>query len=232
MAVRLFPGREKYETKSKPESWPVYNEDFIFEIPHVVIKKGKQLSEILNASNFIVFTVYAEEALKKKKIVVGAANWKLDHTLFAHKPHTVDYGDNEELETPDIWRKALELTSGIAGREEKNNQLEVSLRYDPGNPEEGEEDTLVLGTKRFPPSISVHFNPEKDNSILTVPLPSNRDDISCQLSLCTNPAIGKKIVFGRKLIGPNHETFGPAAEHWERAFRTPRVTVTEWHSIR
>ena len=115
MQVKLFPGQEKYETESKPESWPTYNQEFTFEIVNVIVNKSKGLNEILNSGNFIVFTMYAEDAIKKKKLVIGAATWKLDHTLFQHKPHTEDYGDNEELETAEIWKKTEEVSSGITG---------------------------------------------------------------------------------------------------------------------
>jgi hypothetical protein len=62
----------------------------------------------------LVFTIYAVD-VRKKKTVVGAATWPLDHTSFTHKSHTLDFGDNEELETPDIWRKTGEISSGIKG---------------------------------------------------------------------------------------------------------------------
>lgn len=188
--------------------------------------------------------------------------------MFTHKLHALDFGDNEELETSDIWRKTEEISSGIPGMkqkiEEKNHQLEVTLCYTRGNPEEGETDTLTMGvtklrwsiaatrecqeknallyvkldvledgvrsikackTRRFPPSISVHLRPDKDNSALTVHLPSKWEDLSCQFSLCTKPTLGKKTVFGRVVLGPG-------SDHWDRAFQTPALTITQWHSLR
>ncbi|XP_069705319.1 synaptotagmin-C-like [Periplaneta americana] len=270
--VKLFPGREKFETETKPESWPVYNQDFSFEIANCpIVKKGTPLEAILSASNFLVFTIYAEDASKKKR-VIGAATWPLDHTQFTHKQLTHDYGDNEELETPDIWKRAKDISSGITGVkqkiEERNNQLEVSLCYTPRNAEEGEVDILTLGvsklrwsleatreyeqkkallyvklnllenggrsikfskTRRFPPSISVHFQPDKDNSILDVELPQNREDLRCEFSLCTKPMLGKKTVFGRVVLGP--EVGGPGSDHWERAFESPTRTITHSHNL-
>jgi lysozyme family protein len=111
----LFPGSDKFETESKPESWPVYNQDFSFELANIsVANKRRPLNEILCASRFLVFTIYAVDA-KKKKRVIGAATWTVDHTLFTHKVHTLDFGENEELETPDIWRRTEEISSGITG---------------------------------------------------------------------------------------------------------------------
>jgi hypothetical protein len=127
--VKLFPGTKKFETETKPESWPVYNQDFSFEIANIsVAKKDKPLSEILSASHFLVFTIYAEDA-KKKKLVIGAATWPLDHTLFTHKLHTLDFGDNEELETSDIWRKTEEISSGIAGVKQKVSNVSILFHH-------------------------------------------------------------------------------------------------------
>lgn len=265
--VKLFPGKDKFETESKPESWPVYNQNFNFEIVNIsVAKKGKPLGEVLSASNFLVFTIYAEDA-KKKKRVIGAATWPVDHTMFTHKSNTLDFGENEEFETPEIWKKTEEISSGIAGVkqkiQEKKNQLEVTLCYYPGNPEEGETDTLTIGvtklrwsieatreceqkntllyvkldvledgvrsikaskTRRFSPSISVHFQPDKDNSTLSIQLPSNREDLTCRFSVCTKPTFGKKIVFGRVVVGSD-------SEQWDKAFQTPTLTRTQWHSM-
>jgi len=266
--VKLFPGKDKFETESKPESWPVYNQNFNFEIANISVgKKGKPLSEVLSASNFLVFTIYAED-FKKKKRTIGAATWPLDHTLFTHKAHSLAYGSNEEFETTEIWKKTEEISSGIAGVkqkiEEKSNQLEVTLCYYSGNPEEGETDSLTIGvtklrlsipatrdceqknallyvklefledgfrsikaskTRRASPSISVHFLPDKDNSTLSVQLPSNKEDLTCRFSLYTKPTFGKKIVLGRVVIGPG-------SEQWDKAFQTPKLTTTQWHAIR
>jgi hypothetical protein len=127
--VKLFPGTKKLETETKPESWPVYNQDFSFEMANTsVAKKDKPLSKILSASNFLVFTIYAEDT-KKKKLVIGAATWPLDHTLFTHKLHSLDFGDNEELETSDIWRKSEEISSGIAGVKQKVSAVSILFRH-------------------------------------------------------------------------------------------------------
>jgi hypothetical protein len=36
---------------------------------------------------------------------------------------------------------------------------------------------------------------------------------------------GKKIVLGRVVVGPG-------SEQWDKAFQTPTMTRTQWHSIR
>lgn len=123
LQVKLFPGKDKFETGSKPESWPVYNQNFNFEIANISTGKiRKPLSEVLSASNFLVFTIYAEIS-KTKKRAIGAATWPLDHTLFTHKTNSSGYGSNEEFETPEIWRKTAEISSGIEGVKQKVSQL-------------------------------------------------------------------------------------------------------------
>jgi hypothetical protein len=122
LQVKLFPGKDKFETGSKPESWPVYNENFTFEIANISVgKTGKPLSEVLNASNFLVFTIYTED-FKKKKRAIGAATWPVDHTLFTHKANSLKFGANEEFETPEIWKKTAEISSGIPGVKQKVSQ--------------------------------------------------------------------------------------------------------------
>jgi hypothetical protein len=67
-----------------------------------------------------------------------------------------------------------------------------ALLYVKLNVLEGAERSIkACKTKRFPPSISVHLQPEKDNSALTVQLPSNTEHLTCQLSLCTKPTLGE-----------------------------------------
>jgi lysozyme family protein len=92
-----------------------------------VAKKNKPLNEILSANNFLAFTIYAEDA-KKKRQVIGAATWPVDHTLFTHKSHTTEYGENEELETPDIWRRTEEISSGLTGVKQQVSKMLTNYR--------------------------------------------------------------------------------------------------------
>jgi hypothetical protein len=48
---------------------------------------------------------------------------------------------------------------------EKNNQLEVTLRYTPGNPEEGEADTLTIGVTKLRWSIEDTRECEQKNGL-------------------------------------------------------------------
>ena len=66
--------------------------------------------------------------------------------------------------------------------------------------EDGTRTVKEIKTKKFAPSISVHLRPEKDNSLLTVTLPKNRDDITFQLTLCTKPTLGKYSSMGTETI--------------------------------
>ena len=46
-------------------------------------------------------------------------------------------------------------------------------------------------TRRVPPNISIHFLPDKDNSTLSVQLPTNKEGLTCRFSLCTKPTFGE-----------------------------------------
>lgn len=60
--VKLIPGKEKFETTSKNESWPQWNEEFTFLLRKETKQKfgkTKVIEEEINGSRFIVATLYA-----------------------------------------------------------------------------------------------------------------------------------------------------------------------------
>ncbi|KOX78006.1 hypothetical protein WN51_05894 [Melipona quadrifasciata] len=60
--VKLIPGKEKFETTSKNESWPQWNEEFTFPLRKETKQKfgkTKVVEEEINGSRFIVATLYA-----------------------------------------------------------------------------------------------------------------------------------------------------------------------------
>ncbi|XP_077272306.1 uncharacterized protein LOC143902924 isoform X1 [Temnothorax americanus] len=60
--VKLIPGKEKFETTSRNESWPQWNEEFVFLLRKETKQKfgkSKVVEEEINGSRFIVATLYA-----------------------------------------------------------------------------------------------------------------------------------------------------------------------------
>lgn len=60
--VKLIPGKEKFETTSKNESWPQWNEEFTFHLrkeTKLKFGKTKVVEEEINGSRFIVATLFA-----------------------------------------------------------------------------------------------------------------------------------------------------------------------------
>jgi len=60
--VKLIPGKEKFETTTKKESWPQWNEEFTFPLRKETKQKfgkSKVIEEEINGSRFIVATLYA-----------------------------------------------------------------------------------------------------------------------------------------------------------------------------
>lgn len=60
--VKLIPGKEKFETTSRNESWPQWNEEFVFPLRKETKQKfgkTKVVEEEINGSRFIVATLYA-----------------------------------------------------------------------------------------------------------------------------------------------------------------------------
>lgn len=66
----MLPGKEKYETTTKNESWPQWNEEFVFNLRKETkskFGKSKVLEEDLGGSRFIVATLYA--ILEEKPLI-------------------------------------------------------------------------------------------------------------------------------------------------------------------
>ena len=61
----------------------------------------------------------------------------------------------------------LSHTLFVSQREGKNNQLEVSLRYTPGNPEEGEGDSLSIEVNKLRWSLEATKEYEQKNGLLS-----------------------------------------------------------------
>ncbi|XP_020279755.1 uncharacterized protein LOC109852729 [Pseudomyrmex gracilis] len=60
--VKLIPGKEKFETTTRNESWPQWNEEFTFLLRKETKQKfgkPKVVEEEINGSKFIVATLYA-----------------------------------------------------------------------------------------------------------------------------------------------------------------------------
>ncbi|XP_001604209.1 uncharacterized protein LOC100120582 isoform X2 [Nasonia vitripennis] len=60
--VKLIPGKDKYETTTRNESWPQWNEEFVFSLrkeTKVKFGKSKFVEEEIGASKFMVATLYA-----------------------------------------------------------------------------------------------------------------------------------------------------------------------------
>lgn len=58
--VKLFPGDTKFESQMQDTSWPVWNEDFLFQIDTKKFKKHKESTDLsLLNGYFVSLTVYA-----------------------------------------------------------------------------------------------------------------------------------------------------------------------------
>lgn len=60
--MKLIPGKDKFETTSKNESWPQWNEEFTFPLCKEIKQKfghSKIIEEQISGSRFIVATLYA-----------------------------------------------------------------------------------------------------------------------------------------------------------------------------
>lgn len=59
--VKVFPGESKFETTLQESSWPIWNEDFKFQLRQKDAKKGSDKVDLqsLVAGHFLSLTIYA-----------------------------------------------------------------------------------------------------------------------------------------------------------------------------
>ncbi|XP_035459225.1 uncharacterized protein LOC118282311 [Spodoptera frugiperda] len=59
--VKVFPGDSRFETTLQESSWPVWNEDFKFQLKQKDAKKGQEKTDLqsLLAGHFLSLTIYA-----------------------------------------------------------------------------------------------------------------------------------------------------------------------------
>lgn len=152
--MKLFPGKEKFETKLQKESWPVFNQDFTFPLQ----AKSNHVQDLL-MGKFVVFTVYAildhhgseKDEAKTKNSRLSTPSFKSLFTtgdlrrsettrssrVSLYKRRTVGAvtynldprNFNQRLRnnlvgTPDVWRTVKSISSGLVDTE-KN----VSKRF-------------------------------------------------------------------------------------------------------
>ncbi|GBP04401.1 hypothetical protein EVAR_6583_1 [Eumeta japonica] len=95
--VKLFPGDSKYETTLQESSWPVWNEDFKFQLRQKDGKKtsdGKNDLQGLLAGHFLSLTIYALlepsrlDADKRKSKTTDKRNSKSSEVDDKEKPKT------------------------------------------------------------------------------------------------------------------------------------------------
>ncbi|XP_072940338.1 uncharacterized protein [Epargyreus clarus] len=73
--IKVFPGESKFETSIQESSWPVWNEDFKFQLKHKEAKKSSEKVDLQSqlAGHFLSLTIYAileqrQETDKRKSL--------------------------------------------------------------------------------------------------------------------------------------------------------------------
>ncbi|XP_015120237.1 uncharacterized protein LOC107043316 [Diachasma alloeum] len=109
--IKLFPGKDKFETTTKNESWPQWNEEFVFPLrkeTKVRFGKSKVTEEQIDGSKLIIATLYA--ILE-------------DKPLLASEKKEADKENAKKSQDKDL-RKKDGSTSGASGSQEaKSNKL-------------------------------------------------------------------------------------------------------------
>lgn len=102
--VKLFPGKDKFETKLQKESWPVYNQEFVFEIS----TNSNRFEEQLNGK-FIVLTVYAilenvrkSEEAKAKPRLLSASSFR---SMFEKPGSSLRRNESERSDRASFYKR-------------------------------------------------------------------------------------------------------------------------------
>jgi len=184
--ITVFPEKEKYETSIVKESWPTYNEEFIFTL-HSATKyfedyfKGKFISFTVYAvlehateaartrpkstlRRFLSFSEFGENTNKFRRSFRHSLNSRRTVGAATYsldsKIFTQKLG-NDMICTPDIWRGIKEITSGIQTepREGKKGGVEVTLSY--AISEDRRNDVIEVSVTRFRCSLQTMQDHEK-----------------------------------------------------------------------
>lgn len=141
--VRVFPGRDKFETQLVKDSWPTFNEEFDF----IIQGDSRRQCEEEFAGKFVVLTAYAVLSHQQKSTKLKSKN--SFKKLFSFMNETEDFKRDEKrrrssnrlsltnrrtigavtynleprfftlklrnnfVGTPDVWREIQDISSGL-----------------------------------------------------------------------------------------------------------------------
>ncbi|XP_017778767.1 PREDICTED: uncharacterized protein LOC108564278 [Nicrophorus vespilloides] len=182
--VKVFPGREKYETEVCKGSWPCYNKEFKFPLNSSFSgkfltltayanltqeeKKPKLISRASFKEHIEAFVGDKDDTQMRKSVkrsqsnrfslnnrrLIGAASYNLEYKNFT-------LNGKSGRATPDIWRKLENITSGVQTerKEGRNGSIEVTMSY--SNSEDGKNDSIMVSLNKLRCSMQTMQEHEK-----------------------------------------------------------------------
>lgn len=137
--MKVFPGKEKYETELVTESWPVFNNEFIFNIstnlPTTKALLGKFVSFTVYAilddcinkntlsnsigKRFKILSIKSDELSRNSKTRLSKRISLNNRRTVGAVTYNLDIKTftqklkNQDLAAPDIWRNLEPISSGI-----------------------------------------------------------------------------------------------------------------------
>ncbi|GJQ70534.1 hypothetical protein Trydic_g22937 [Trypoxylus dichotomus] len=175
--VRVYPGREKFETDIVKQSWPTFNQELTFALNSNASSLKDQFlgarrpTSLRNSFRFLVGKEENVEVRKSSKSrqcasrftfdnrrTIGAVTYNLDPKKFNQKKYLTHA-------TPDIWREIQNISSGIDfEKKESICNLEVALSY--CNSEDGNNDRMEVSLSKLRCSmVSMHEQEKLGGSI-------------------------------------------------------------------
>ncbi|KAK0182625.1 hypothetical protein PV327_000741 [Microctonus hyperodae] len=163
--IKFFPGKEKFETTSKNESWPQWNEEFIFPLRKETKTKfgvkSKVTEEEINGSKLIIATLYA--ILEDKPLIA------------TDKKETDKENTKGESSKKDGKKKEA---STSAQHESKSNKILTQIF---GKSQEKEKENSIperkaIEKRRTIGATTIPLDPK--NFVSKPPKPKHPDDVS------------------------------------------------------
>ncbi|XP_034939960.1 uncharacterized protein [Chelonus insularis] len=162
--VKFFPHKEKFETTAKNESWPQWNEEFIFNLckeTKMKFGKSKLTEDVLDGSKLIIATLYA---ILEDKPLIATEKKEADK-------------ENTKSENSKKDGKKRESTVASGSQESKSHKF---LNQFFNKSQDKDKDILVekktLDKRRTVGAMTISLDPK--NFVTKPSRPKHADDVS------------------------------------------------------
>ncbi|XP_011305738.1 uncharacterized protein, partial [Fopius arisanus] len=160
--VKLFPGKDKFETTTKNESWPQWNEEFVFPLrkeTKVRFGKSKVTEEEIDGSRLIIATLYA---ILEDKPLVASEKKEMDK--------------DKSKKSPEKDSKKKDSSGASGSQETKSNKLLSQFFNKSQDKEDKTPERRKIDQRRTVGATTIPLDPK--NFGIKPPRPKHPEDVS------------------------------------------------------